>query len=183
MDHLCGECLRQPGPIDKARAAAIHTGPLPAVIHSLKYRRRLQLARPLGRLLAAAFAHHWQPGEIDAVLPVPLHPRRMRQRGFNQTYLLLRRGWKNGGALPPVARGLLQRWRATPPQTGLERAARLENTRGAFRVPLPQTVAGRSLLLVDDVRTTGATAAACAGALLAAGARRVDLLTLSRVER
>jgi ComF family protein len=180
--HLCQECQQDPGPIAEARAAGLHGGPLKAAIQSLKYRGKLQLAAPLGSLLEAARQTHWPAGGWGVVLAVPLHPRRLRQRGFNQVDLLIRRGWRSAEAVAVHRPGILVRRRATPPQAGRDRAARRRNIRGAFQVTDPAAVEGRRILLVDDVLTTGATAEECARALLAAGAWRVDLLTLSRVE-
>jgi ComF family protein len=115
----------------------------------------------------------------DAVVPVPLHWRRRWRRGFNQAEVLARTvGWRHG---LPVERRCLIRVRATPPQQG-DAAARRRNVRGAFAVRRAERIADRRLLLVDDVFTTGATANACAAALLNAGAAAVGVLTLARVE-
>jgi ComF family protein len=111
---------------------------------------------------------------------VPLHWRRRLQRGFNQSALLAGAVARRYGI--PV-RSALRRTRATPTQAGLTHAGRRSNVAGAFRVARPETVAGRRVLLVDDVMTTGATASACAAALKRAGARYVALLTLARVDR
>ena len=141
----------------------------------------------LGELLASP----WDalPGVVEfgspLIVPVPLHPSRRRERGFNQSDLLasglvraLRK--RNGGTAPIVAKACLRRTRATPPQTGLSVAARRENLRGAFEVLNPQDVRGRAIVLVDDVMTTGATLSACARALKRAGAAQVMGLTLAR---
>jgi ComF family protein len=165
-----------------SRAAGFHDGPLKAAIHSLKYRGKLQLARPLGSLLRAARQRHWPDAVWELILAVPLHGRRLRQRGFNQADLLISRGGGEKETVFSHRRGVLLRSRATAPQAGLDRAARRENIRGAFRVADPAAVNGRRILLVDDVLTTGATAEECARVLLRAGAAQVDLLTLSRVE-
>jgi ComF family protein len=182
-DHLCGGCREQPPAFLKARAAFVYDRSLVDVIHCLKYKGKLQLAAPLGRLLHRTFVRHWRDERVDAILPVPLHGRRLRSRGFNQSELLVRR-WKEepaGAPTPPVLAGVLRRARATLPQAGLGRRARESNIRGAFAVRRPEAVDGRHLLLVDDVVTTGATAAEAARVLLKSGAARVDLLALARV--
>ena len=155
-------------------------------VHCLKYKGRIELARPLGSLLFAGFRQHWHPEDIDLVLPVPLHPKRMRMRGFNQSLLLVQ-GWPNrlksegfGTDRAVISPELLKRSKPTLPQTGLGREKRMKNLRGAFTIKDSGKVKGRRILLVDDVYTTGATADACTGALLRAGAARVDVLTLAR---
>lgn len=182
-NHLCGRCREQPPGFLKARAAFVYDRSLVDVIHCFKYKRKLQLAAPLGLLLRRTFVRHWGDERVDAILPVPLHGRRLRSRGFNQSELLVR-GWKNdpGGAqAPPILAGVLRRVRATAPQAGLGRRERETNIRDAFAVRRPEAIAGRHLLLVDDVVTTGATAAEAARVLLKSGAARVDVLALARV--
>ncbi len=186
-DHWCGRCLEASPPYDMARSAGIYGPPLKTLIHRLKYNGRLQMARPLGELLRAAFWKHWRQRPVDAVVPVPLHRRRLRERGFNQVGAMVR-CWARPGpeathAAPvrvPVLEGILVRDRHTVAQAGLDRRERVRNLRAAFRVSRPEAVQGRCLLLIDDVMTTGATVVACAEALQQAGARRVDVLTLAR---
>jgi len=140
------------------------------------------LARPLGLLLFEAFERHWGRAPVDVLLPVPLHRRRLKERGFNQALLLVRR-WPLRLGMPkvPVDTGVLRRARATAPQAGLGRRGRQANIAGAFALRHPERVAGRHILLVDDVITTGATAGECARLLLDNGASRVDVLALARV--
>lgn len=186
VDHFCARCLSQPGPYGIARAAGVYDRSLMNLIHALKYQGKTQLALPLGRLLLTAFLWYWNPDQVDALLPVPLHLKRMRRRGFNQVYLLLK-NWQRwadrdhpGLSLPPVEHLILNRRRWTEPQIGLDRRQRRINLKGAFTVVSPATVQGARLVVVDDVFTTGSTAAECCLALLAHGARRVDVLTLAR---
>lgn len=173
-DRVCGECLAAEKPFGMARSAGVYDQAMMAVIHAYKYGARIELARPFSQMLKAVFQHHWPKGSIDLVLPVPLHPQRLRSRGFNQAYLMVR-SW---GKI--VARDVLRRRQVTPPQTGLGRKERFANVRGAFTVADPRAVEGRRLLLVDDVYTTGATVSECAGVLKKSGALRVDVLTVAR---
>ena len=185
-DHLCGACLASGNQIGIARAALIYNEITTEVIHSFKYRGKIQLADPLGELLLTAFMFFWDIDGIDIVLPVPLHPGRLRQRGFNQAYLLIRK-WPRLAArhwndLPSIRieRDLLTRTRPTAPQTALGRGQRAENIKDAFDLTRPEVVNGKVILLIDDVYTTGATVNECGRLLLKHGARKVDVLTLAR---
>jgi ComF family protein len=133
-------------------------------------------------LLAATYRQQVQGREglrFDAILPVPLHPKRQAERGYNQSALLARRLGRVVAL--PVREDVLRRVRSTPPQVGLDRAKRRENVAGAFACPPDHpALVGKTLLLVDDVCTVGATLAACAEALRAAGAREVWALTVAR---
>jgi ComF family protein len=181
-EPLCAHCREQRPAFDMARAVFAYEGSLREVVQCLKYRGKTQLARPLGRLMHAAYRRFWPPPAVEAILPVPLHRRRLRGRGFNQALLLVRR-WPQAPAEPrvPVECGVLVRTRATLPQAGLDRRARQSNISNAFAVRRPERVAGRRLLLVDDVITTGATVGECARVLKECGAERVDVLALARV--
>ncbi|PIE67423.1 MAG: amidophosphoribosyltransferase [Deltaproteobacteria bacterium] len=177
-DHLCGTCLARPGAYTRARAAGIYEGALRTAIQALKFKARIELAAPLALLLEAAYRRYWASGTMDAIVPVPMHRTRFRQRGFNQAWLLIAAGqFGEDVAIEPRA---LVRTRATPPQTGLNRSRRRRNLEKAFAVRQADRIEDRRILIVDDVLTTGATADACAAALIAAGARRVDVLTLAR---
>ncbi len=174
-DRLCGDCTTDPPPFTRARAAALYDGPVAAAITRFKFGRQMALLpvmqswlqRPPCRDLAA---------EADLLVPVPLHPRRLQARGFNQALLLAQ-------AFPmlPLAREALVRLRHTRPQVGLNPRERRDNVQGAFAVPDQTLVKGKNILLVDDLLTTGATVQECARVLKKAGALRVELLTVGRV--
>lgn len=160
---------------DSAYCYGAYEGTLRELIHLFKYNGVRRLAGPLSRFLAAALPLDQQ---FDAVTPVPLHWRKRWQRGFNQSELLGKAIARRRGI--PLLR-VLRRGSATRAQAGLSNAQRRENVEGAFQAR--RRVPGLRILLVDDVMTTGATAAACARALIKAGARSVSLLTLARVDR
>ncbi len=168
-----------------ARAVGIHQGGLKELVHGLKYRGRRDLAHPMGRMLHDTFERYWHTPPVDAVVPIPLHVKRLRQRGFNQSALLLR-AWQRAsseaavGWTPPSCSTALLRTRRTAPQTGLSRRERRRNMRGAFTVDEKAGLEGQRLVLLDDVLTTGATVEEAARVLMAAGAASVDVLTFTR---
>ena len=165
-----------------ARSYGLYTGNLRKAILHLKFYGREHLANRLGALLQQPFEALTAPQKA-LVAPVPLHPSRNRQRGFNQAELLARglvRTIRREEGGVQLAADLLSRVRPTLPQVGLSLSARRENVRGVFSVPEPQRVRNRTVLLVDDVMTTGATLSACAAALKRSGAARVLALSLAR---
>src|SRR2546429_2047183 len=151
-------------------AGSLPGGARAEAIHRLKYEGREELARPLGTLFAGC-----EPPRADVVAPIPLHATRLRERGYDQAALLAREAGRRFGL--PV-RSLLVRVRPTRQQVGLDRARREENVRAAFRSL--RAAAGLRVCLVDDVLTTGATAAEAGRALLRAGAIRIEVRTLAR---
>ena len=187
LNHLCGVCLSKPGQFTKARAVGVYDQVLMAVVHHLKYQAKIQLARPLGRCLFSQFMRHWAGQAIDMIVPVPLHPLRLRQRGFNQAYLLIKDWPELAGACGSdpaairIAPEVLKRRGRTVPQSGLGRKQRQANIHKSMIAANAAYIQGKHVLVVDDVLTTGATANECARALVDAGAKRVDLLTLARV--
>lgn len=183
----CGLCRRVEQPYQQARAYGSYDGNLRGLIHLLKYEQVRPAAKVLGEMLAQAAASFLEAGGgvLRVVVPVPLHSSRLRQRGFNQAELIARAAlgaspaWAASGfRLSPAA---LRRKRATDSQTGLTRHQRRENIRGAFEVARQEEIAGREVLLVDDVFTTGTTVSECAKLLRRAGAERVLVATVARV--
>lgn len=182
-DERCRRCCLAPPAFDSARAITRYRAGAEGsnTVGSLLRRHKYGLDQSLGRALAEYLdaAPALVAEGYDVVIPVPLHRARLRWRGFNQAALL-------GAALArrlgcPLDVATLARVRPTPPQTARDHAGRARNVRRAFKVRRPARVAGRRVLLVDDVMTTGATANECARVLRAAGARRIDVLTLARV--
>jgi ComF family protein len=171
---LCRSGLRG---FDAAYSFGFYDGMLRQLIHLYKYRKVRTLAGPLGDLLLRALP---RDEAFDCVTPVPLHWRKRWQRGFNQADLLARYVAAHTGI--PRTR-LLRRPRSTASQAGLSNTGRRSNVSAAFVCRRPDRAAGRKILLIDDVMTTGSTAAACALALKRAGAARVALLTVARADR
>jgi ComF family protein len=183
-DHLCGACIRRAPHFQRARSWACYPReeadpqPLRTAVQKFKYGRKVSLGKPLGRLMAAGCGEFLVQCRPELIVPVPLHPKRLRWRGFNQSLLLARQVSRACGA--PVDAFLLIRRRETPPQTQLSEEERRKNMRGAFAVRAPASVRGKTLLLIDDVYTSGATVNECSRELRRAGARAVNVLTLAR---
>lgn len=179
VDHPCGRCLSGSSSYESARAAFTYEGAVRDLIQRLKYDGRVQARRPLSLLTAehlALFAAETSP---DLLVPVPLHARRIRQRGFNQAILIseiLSEEWRI-----PLERRLLRRTRWTEPQVNLAAGERAANVRGAFALAEPKRVKGARVMLVDDVLTTGSTVNECARVLKKGGAAAVYVVTVARV--
>ena len=173
----CALCRLGATGFDAAYSFGSYEGALRKLIHLFKYGGVQPLARPFGEFLARALPREER---FDMIVPMPLHWRRRFERRFNQSVLLAReisRRWN-----VPV-RGVVRRRRATAPQEGLTNAQRRANVAGAFRMKRATRLDGLHVLLVDDVLTTGASAAACARVLKRAGAARVTVLALARTDR
>ncbi len=174
----CGRCRGGRQAFAARASLGPYEGTLRLVLHQLKYRGRRRAAARLAALVLEDESLRRLVETSQVLVPVPLHPRRLRERGFNQSALLaeaLARATRR-----PCCTDALVRRRDTPPQTGLSAVARRRNVRDAFAVRRRAPVARRLVLLVDDVLTTGATALACARALGSAGAAEVRLLTVAR---
>ena len=169
---VCGGCRRKPPPFERTRAAFRYEQPLPSLVGALKFRGRLNTLRLLGLLLAASLVDADRP---DAIVPVPLHPGRLRRRGYDQALELAR---VVGRRLDLPVLDCAERLRATPPQVALEAKARKTNLRGAFRVGVKLN--GVHVAVLDDVVTTGSTVGEVARVLRAAGASRVDVWCVAR---
>jgi competence protein ComFC len=172
----CGRCAQARPAFAGARSLYLYQGPVREAVHALKYNHLSGLARPMAEMMAACLER--EALAVDAVVPVPLFGRRRRLRGYNQSALLGRELARLGGL--PLVEGGLARRRDTPPQArSVDAEARRRNVAGAFAADA-RRVEGRSVLLIDDVMTTGATLDACAQALRQAGAASVWALTFAR---
>jgi ComF family protein len=179
-EHLCGGCIQRLPPYAGARSFGHYSGEMSRVIQEFKFSGRRNLVGLLAPLLADVFFDTWRRDEFDFIAPVPLHPKRKRDRGYNQSELLAD-SLARLVAIPYCK--ILLRKRSTLPQVGLTDSQRLENVRKAFFCPVPQRVFKRRVLLIDDVMTTGATVESAARALLDAGAWRISVLTVARAGR
>ncbi|TPW30058.1 ComF family protein [Martelella alba] len=176
---LSPEAIAHPPPFDKLRAAVAYDGKARALVHALKYRDSPDLAPMMARFMARAADGIF--AEADAILSIPLHRRRLVARRFNQSAELARQLAKLSGT--PFLAGLIERRRHTDHQVGLTRPAREDNVRGAFAIAKGRDgeIFSKTLILIDDVFTTGATVSAATRVLKKAGARRVFVLTFARV--
>ena len=178
VEYTCSWCVRTEPAFDRARSAVRFRAGVRPVIHALKYGQAAGLAADLMPLLEACVRTHYARVEFDGVAAVPLHHRRERERSYNQSALLARRMARR--LRVPCFDACVRRVRATPSQTNLNAQERKANVRDAFAVAHPEWLEGRTLLLVDDVMTTGATVHECARTLKGAGAAAVYVATVAR---
>ena len=176
-DHLCGDCLQQTFSFHRARSLCAYQPPVSSLILALKFaQNQTGLASLRALVEQTSFSGYFS--EPDMLLPVPLHPSRLRQRGFNQALAIAQtcfpQWWQRNTS------GILIRHHNTPPQSLLTGAKRRMNLNQAFEVRAPLVITDKNVLLVDDVLTTGSTVNACAKVLLAAGARRIEVFTVAR---
>lgn len=177
-DTVCASCLDDPPPFRKGRSALRYEGAGRDLVLAFKHGDKTHAARCFVPWLVRAGAEFLN--DADALVPVPLHPWRLLRRRYNQSCIMAR--YLGDAIAKPVLADALRRVRSTVSQGHMNSRQRLDNVKGAFAVPETRrrTIAGAHLVLIDDVWTTGATLHACTAALLKAGARRVDALTLTR---
>jgi len=178
-DHYCGECLTKKRYFNRARAMGYYDGVLRNAIRIFKYKLKNNLAFPLIRLMVDRMQSFFEETSYNLIIPVPLHSKRLRERGFNQALSLARLLSKQYEI--PLDRYSLTRRRMTEPQVGLSERNRVKNVSGAFSILEKNKVVKKDILLVDDVYTSGNTVDECSKVLIKAGARKVDVLTLARV--
>ncbi|HHO47051.1 MAG TPA: ComF family protein [Desulfobacteraceae bacterium] len=176
-DHLCGVCLAKPYSFSLARAALAYQPPAASLIGALKFQGLMTGVASLANLAvnSPGFRELSAP---DLILPVPLHPKRLRRRGFNQALVLARFCFPGRGRI--IDAFTLTKISPTVPQTQLSGTERRRNISGSFSVKQPQKVKNKKILLIDDVFTTGSTVNECARILRRAGADRVEIFTLAR---
>ena len=175
--HPCGACLTHKKYFTMARALGAYEGSLQEAIHRWKYEGKTYLTLFLAEWMAEGLNRYWEPDSFDLLIPVPLHPQRLRGRGFNQVLLLVKEISSRTGI--PYRKTILQKKKPTIPQVTLSGLEREKGLRGAFHVIGREELMGKSVLLVDDVYTTGATVNECSRVLRRGGAKRVDVLTLA----
>ncbi|MBU0945988.1 MAG: ComF family protein [Proteobacteria bacterium] len=176
-DHCCGRCLRKSPPYISARGVGHYQSPLSGLLHRLKYQGETSVLPALRDVIDLLPPFVLQ--EEERIVPVPLYASRLRQRGFNQALVLAKLFFPT--RKDHILVDTLVRVRHTIPQTGLDGIARRKNLHQAFSVRFPERVRRRTIVLVDDVFTTGTTVSECSRMLLRAGADEVRVLTLARV--
>jgi ComF family protein len=175
--HPCGACVTHRKYFTIARALGAFEGSLQEAIHRWKYEGKTYLTPFFAEWMAEGLDRYWEPGSFDLLIPVPLHTRRLRERGFNQALLLVKDLSRRTGI--PYQKKILQKKKLTIPQVNLSGVEREKGLRGTFNVIEKEKLLGMSVLLVDDVYTTGATVNECSKMLLRGGAERVDVFTLA----
>ncbi len=177
---LCVECVVTPPPYSGARSFGFYSGALASIVHGLKFRGKRNLAVPLSSLLVETFCENWGQGSFDLVIPIPLHAKRRRKRGYNQSELIARNLARRIGI--PFKNRLLIRTRDSVSQIGLSDRQRRDNVKNAFSCMNPEHIREARVLLVDDVMTTGATVESASKTLIEGGVLSVSVLTLARTE-
>jgi len=181
QEDICSECLKKISflrPTAFVHSVGAYEGPLKSAILRFKFKKKANLAEPLGVLMVKYLSRHLDMNKIDFIVPVPLHQSKFNERGFNQSELLSHVITKYYDV--PTVSGMLFRTRRTFPQFDLPRMERFKNIKGAFEVKGANLLKERSVLLVDDIYTTGSTISECTRVLKDGGAGNVHILTLSR---
>ncbi len=181
QNHPCSACTIHRRYFTIARALGAFEGSLQAAIHRWKYEGKTHLTPFFAEWIAGGLNRYWELNSLDLLIPVPLHPQRLRERGFNQGLLLVKELSRRTGI--PYLRTILKKKKPTLPQVNLSGVERERGLRGTFHVIEKQELSGKSVLLVDDVYTTGATVNECSKVLLRGGAKKVDVLTLAHAVR
>jgi ComF family protein len=176
-NHPCGTCATHRKYFTMARAWGAYEGSLQEAIHRWKYEGKTHLTPFFAEWMAEKLNCYWGHDPLDLLIPVPLHAQRLRERGFNQVLLLVKELSRRTGI--PYQKTILRKKKATLPQVNLSGTEREKGLKGAFQVTGKKELEGKSVLLVDDVYTTGATVNECSKVLLRGGAKRVDVLTLA----
>jgi ComF family protein len=175
--HPCSACVTHRKYFTMARALGTFEGSLQEAIHRWKYEGKTHLTPFFAEWMAEGLNRYWEPDSFDLLIPVPLHPQRLRQRGFNQALLLVKELSRQTGL--PYQKRILQKKKSTIPQVNLSGAERERGVKGTFHVIGKEELLGKTVLLIDDVYTTGATVNECSKVLLKGGVERVDVLTLA----
>lgn len=173
----CGRCLSNPPAFGRARYGLRYKGAVRDAVVRFKYAGFLYVGRTLSELFVQAFERHFDRGEFDLIIPVPVHGKRLIRRGFNQSVILAER--LSFRTTIPLDRVSLRKTKDTIPQVGLPKKRRTENLRNSFGISRPERIRGRRILLIDDVATTGSTIAEASRALIRGKASRVDALVLA----
>jgi ComF family protein len=177
-ENLCGRCIIQLPAYSGARSFGHYEAEMSRMVQELKFYGRKKLATLLSPLMVSVFYECWRRDSFDLIVPIPLHPKRKRERGYNQSELLAR-AIAAQTAITVNNRALI-RIRSTLPQIGLSDSQRFENVRKAFKCSDAGKISGKRILLIDDVMTTGATVSSAAQTLMEAGCFRVSVLTAAR---
>ncbi|CAG0972703.1 orotate phosphoribosyltransferase [Methylophilaceae bacterium] len=172
-NHICGHCLKSPPAFDSTHALFRYEYPLDAMLQHYKYRQTLNIAKTFSELMTASFPLD-QP--FDRIIPMPLHPKRLAERGFNQSVEIARLLSKR--LRMPLDSGACTRIKFSPPQASLPLKTRIKNMRGAFHCDA--TLSGERVMLVDDVMTTGASLHELAATVKSAGASHVECWVVAR---
>jgi ComF family protein len=177
-DHLCGECIISEQFFSKVRSVGKYDSILLEAIHLFKYRGKLSLGKALGRLMTEHEYRDFTIRNYSLIIPVPLHTKKLKERGFNQSLILARELSIHFSI--PLDFSLLKRTIHREPQTMLKKKERLVNVKGAFEIKSAEKIKGEKILLVDDVYTTGSTVKECSRMLIRNEAAEVAVLTLAR---